>query len=139
MSNPGFKDQFGVECRQIPVRKKDSLLATCLSIKEGTRLLSNIDKKDQTWVLFAALCYTQLVVLPPINPKANLANVDAEEEDQDVDGMAPAATQIVDVLQAMVVQDHWLLDDTALIGKVSPPIFRVLTSMQLLICPPKTR
>ena len=70
-------------------------------------------------MLFAALCYEQPVILEPIDPKANLADVDAEEEDQNVDGVAPAATQVVDVLQAIVVQDHWILDDTALIGKVS--------------------
>ena len=70
-------------------------------------------------MLFVALCYEQPVILQPIDPEANLGDVDAEEEDQNVDGVAPAATQVVDVLQAIVVQDHWILDDTTLIGEVS--------------------
>ena len=70
-------------------------------------------------MLFAALCYEQPVILEPIDPEANLADVDAEEENQDVDGVAPVATQVVDVSQAMAVRDHWILDDTALIGEVS--------------------
>ena len=46
---------------------------------------------------------TQPVILQPIDPEANLVDVDAKEEDQDVDGVAPAATQVVDVSQAMVI------------------------------------
>ena len=88
------------------------------SIKEGTGLFSETDKKDRTWILFATLCYKQLVILQPIDPKADLANVDSKEEDQDVNGVAPAASQVVDVLQAMVVRDHWILDNTALMSEV---------------------
>ena len=65
------------------------------------------------------MCYEQPVVLQAINPEADLADVYAKEEDQDVDGVAPAATQVVNVLQAMAVQDHWILNNTALIGEVS--------------------
>ena len=114
------------------------LLAIHPSIKEGTRLLSEIDKKNRTWVLFAALCYEQPVVLQAINPEADLADVYAKEEDQDVDGVAPAATQVVDMSQVMVVQDHWTLDNTALIGEVSSCL-QGIDLNTVLICPPKTR
>ena len=115
MHNSGFKDQFGAECRRVPVGKKDRFLAVYPSIKEGIRLLSKINKKDQTWVLFSALYYKQPVVLHPINLEADLTNVDAEEED-----VVPAASQVVDVLQAMIVCEQWILDSTALMDKVSP-------------------
>ena len=48
MDNPGFKDRVGLEYCQIPVGKKDRLLSVYPSIKEGTRLLSEIDKNDRT-------------------------------------------------------------------------------------------
>ena len=57
-------------------------------------------------MLFVALWYEQPVVLQPIGPESDLADVHAEEEDQDVDEVAPFATQVVDVLQAMVVRDQ---------------------------------
>ena len=65
------------------------------------------------------MCYEQPVVLQPINPEADLADINTKEEDQNVNGVAPETSQVVDVLQAMVVHDHWILDDTALIGEVS--------------------
>ena len=46
MNDPGFKDQFCAECCEIPVGKKDRLLAIYPSIKERTRLFNVIDKKD---------------------------------------------------------------------------------------------
>ena len=60
------------------------------------------------------MCYEQPVVLYPIDPEADLAEVDAKEED-----VAPAASQIVGVSQVMVVRDHLILDNTALMSKVS--------------------
>ena len=66
MNDPGCKDRFDAEYRQIPVDKKNRLLAVYPPTKEGTRLLSEIDKKDRAWILFAALCYEQPVVLQPI-------------------------------------------------------------------------
>jgi hypothetical protein len=40
-----------------------------------------------------------LVILQPINPEVDLASVNAEEEDQDVDAAVPVVSQAVDMLQ----------------------------------------
>ena len=65
------------------------------------------------------LVHQKPVVLQPISPEEDLADVDAKEEDQDVNGVALVAPQVVDVPQAMVVRDHWILDNTALIVEES--------------------
>ena len=61
----------------------------------------------------------QPVVLQPIDLKADPVDVDAKEEVLDDNEVAVVASQLVDVLQAMVVRDNRILYIMALIGDVS--------------------
>ena len=69
-------------------------------------LLNKVNKKDQIWVICVALCYEQPVVLQQIDLKLGLANVDAGEQDQNFNAVAPTLSQVVIVLHVMVVCDH---------------------------------
>jgi len=56
-NDPGFKDQFGFESRYMQVGKKDRLIAIYPATKTGTQYLTDLGKKDKTWVFLAALYY----------------------------------------------------------------------------------
>ena len=92
------------------------MLAAYADIKDSTRTLGELDKKDRTWILLAAILYDQPVVLQPIDPDADAVATDAGDEEMDPENeIAPAASQIIDVARVMDVREHWILDNEALL------------------------
>ena len=64
---PAFKAQIGCTESVMPIGKLDILIDLYLSFQPGTTSLIELDKRDRTWVLIAALKYNAPVILEDIN------------------------------------------------------------------------
>ena len=62
MNDPAFKEQFGTKS-VISVDKLDMMLTVYPAVKYGTRLLSELNKKDWTWIFLSAFNYNKLIKL----------------------------------------------------------------------------
>ena len=65
-----------------------------------------------------ALLFDLPVVLQRIDRDNAAAVVAAEGKDQDIDNVTLAAPHVVNVSQAMIVQNHWILDNMALLNNL---------------------
>ena len=77
MNDLAFKAQFGTKSA-IPVGKLDRLLTVYPAVKDGIRLVSELNKKDRTWILLAALNYDKPIKLQRIDPEEETAATQSE-------------------------------------------------------------
>ena len=112
--DPAFKSQYGTESA-IPVGKLDRLIDLYPSIKNGTTLLSELDKKDRTWILLASLKYDAPITLVQID----LDEEPSIEEPAAEESLPSMRSLVIDTSQAMEEIEHCFLDNTALLNEVT--------------------
>ena len=109
-----FKERFGT-MSSIAVGKIGSLTAAYPAIKNNITSWKEIDKKDQTWILLAALYYDAPVTLQRIDV-GDLAQEDHAGNAED----EGAQVTVCDASRAMDVTQHqYFMEDADMVGYIS--------------------
>ena len=117
MNDLAFKAQFGTE-NAIPVGKLDRLLTVYPAVKDGIRLVSELNKKDRTWILLAALNYDKPIKLQRIDPEEETAATEAEGGGADVAAHVPTPL-VVDRSRALGVTERCFLYNASLLNDIA--------------------
>ena len=112
--DPSFKERFGT-MSSIAVGKIGSLTAAYPAIKNNITSWKEIDKKDRTWILLAALYYDAPVTLQRID-----VDDPAPEDHADNAEDEGAQVTVCDASRAMDVTQHqYFMEDADMVGCIS--------------------